>query len=201
MKSEIRVLDACQRLWKDRGIRDFTMDELAAEAGLSKRTVYKYYRSKEEIITAVVDRMIADMTAESERLLNEGQGPEAIFHQVLDYLFVRASFLTSRRSLEDMMRYYPHIWQKVSAFRIQRLDYMVTAVTGRASSSPPPGIDMRIAKAIVIASITNILDPRFLLENGISFQEATCQVFKLLLVMLGYDQSISLPKTRTQDSH
>ena len=92
MKSEIRVLDACQRLWKDRGIRDFTMDELAAEAGLSKRTVYKYYRSKEEIITAVVDRMIADMTAESERLLNEGQEPEAIFHQVLDYLFVTGQF-------------------------------------------------------------------------------------------------------------
>ena len=60
---------------------------------------------------------------------------------------------------------------------------------------------MRIAKAIIIASITNILDPRFLLENGFSFQEATYQVFQLLLVMLGYDQSITLPKTRTQDSH
>lgn len=189
MNSKERVLEGCQRLWSSRGLRDFTMDELAAEAGLSKRTVYKYYPSKEAIIVAVVERMMADVAAESDRLFNEGRTPGEIFYHTMDYLFMRTSFLTSKRSLEEMLRYYPHIWQRIHDYRIQRLDHMVTAITGRSTGSTPPGIDVRIAKAVVISAISTILDPHFLLENGLTFQEAASQVFRLLMMMLGYEQA------------
>lgn len=187
MNSPDRVLEACQRLWQKRGLKDFTMDELAAEAGLSKRTVYKHFRSKEEILTRVVERMMEDISAESQRLLDEGCPAEAIFQHMMDYLLVRGSFLTSQRSLEEILRYYPHLWQKISDFRLQRLDYVVNTVTGRPEASTPPGIDASIAKAVIISSINTILDPRFLLENGFSFKEASRQVFRLMVMMLGLD--------------
>jgi len=38
-----------------------------------------------------------------------------------------------------------------------------------------------------LSSINTILDPRFLLENGFSFKEASRQVFRLMVMMLGLD--------------
>lgn len=50
-----KILAACRKLIEQKGFRGFTMDELALNAGVSKRTVYKYYKSKDEIIEKVID--------------------------------------------------------------------------------------------------------------------------------------------------
>lgn len=50
-----RIIKACRDLAVEQGLRGFTMDELAQRAGLSKRTVYRYFDSKQAIIQASLD--------------------------------------------------------------------------------------------------------------------------------------------------
>ena len=53
-QSEQRVLDKTAELLSRRGIRGWNMDQLAAEAGLAKNTLYRIIGSKEQLIERVM---------------------------------------------------------------------------------------------------------------------------------------------------
>jgi len=51
-----RILQTTDRLFYEQGIRAVGVDTVAAEVGISKRTLYNYYPSKDELITAYLAR-------------------------------------------------------------------------------------------------------------------------------------------------
>jgi AcrR family transcriptional regulator len=51
-----RILETADRLFYGQGIRAVGVDTIAAEIGISKRTLYNYFPSKEELIVAYLSR-------------------------------------------------------------------------------------------------------------------------------------------------
>jgi AcrR family transcriptional regulator len=51
-----RILQTTDRLFYEQGIRAVGVDTVAAEVGISKRTLYNYYPSKDELIAAYLAR-------------------------------------------------------------------------------------------------------------------------------------------------
>jgi len=51
-----RILETADRLFYLRGIRAIGVDTIAADIGISKRTLYNHFPSKEALITAYLDR-------------------------------------------------------------------------------------------------------------------------------------------------
>jgi AcrR family transcriptional regulator len=51
-----RILATCDRLFNGAGIRAVGVDKIAAEIGISKRTLYNYYPSKDELVFAYLSR-------------------------------------------------------------------------------------------------------------------------------------------------
>ncbi|MDQ3232198.1 MAG: TetR/AcrR family transcriptional regulator [Pseudobdellovibrionaceae bacterium] len=54
---EIRIMEAAQTLFSRYGLKKTSIEEIAKSAGLGKGTVYLYFRSKEEIYEAVVQKL------------------------------------------------------------------------------------------------------------------------------------------------
>lgn len=52
------ILDAATAAFRDEGYESASMDRIADLAGASKRTVYNYFRSKEALFQAVVQRLL-----------------------------------------------------------------------------------------------------------------------------------------------
>ena len=55
------VLDAAGRLLVERGAGGTSVDAIAAEAGVSKATIYRWWASKEELLVDAVDRMRGEL--------------------------------------------------------------------------------------------------------------------------------------------
>ena len=55
---EQRILDATDRLFYGQGIRAVGVDTIAAEIGISKRTLYNHFPSKDDLIVAYLSRRI-----------------------------------------------------------------------------------------------------------------------------------------------
>jgi AcrR family transcriptional regulator len=51
------ILDAAETLFYGEGIRGATMDRIAARAGLTKRTLYHHFRSKDDLVAAVLSQV------------------------------------------------------------------------------------------------------------------------------------------------
>jgi AcrR family transcriptional regulator len=53
-----RILETADRLFYSRGIRAVGVDTIAGEIGISKRTLYNYYPSKDALIVAYLSRRL-----------------------------------------------------------------------------------------------------------------------------------------------
>jgi len=71
---EERILDTADRLFYGQGIRVVGVDTVAAEIGISKRTLYNYFPSKDDLIVAYLTRRL--------RPIERSEGPPA--RQILD---------------------------------------------------------------------------------------------------------------------
>ena len=58
-----RILDTADRLFYRQGIRMIGVDTVAAEIGISKRTLYNYFPSKDDLIVAYLSRRLRPIEA------------------------------------------------------------------------------------------------------------------------------------------
>jgi len=71
-----RILDAATRLFRERGYRKTDMDDIAHAVGLARNSLYRYYKNKEFILLACVER---DMGAFVERMRTlDGLHPDPV---------------------------------------------------------------------------------------------------------------------------
>src|SRR5215203_47679 len=56
------ILDATDRLLAKYGYKKMTIDDLAAEVGIGKGSVYLHFKSKEDIALSHIDRIIERLT-------------------------------------------------------------------------------------------------------------------------------------------
>ncbi|BCW90311.1 hypothetical protein sos41_34790 [Alphaproteobacteria bacterium SO-S41] len=77
-----RILDAAQALFWRYGVRRTSIDDVAAEAGVAKGTVYLYFDSKETLFFEVAERLCAEVWG----LMNAAQADTGPFVQRLTLL-------------------------------------------------------------------------------------------------------------------
>ena len=69
-----QILDAATALFVARGLGQVTIDEIAAAAQVTKRTIYTYFGDKAEVFTAVIERFrgraLSEQDAEHANLLD-----------------------------------------------------------------------------------------------------------------------------------
>src|ERR1044072_3308726 len=64
-----RILGPARAAFFAQGYSRFTMDGLAAELGMSKKTLYVHFAGKDEIVGAVIDHLGGEIRADADALL------------------------------------------------------------------------------------------------------------------------------------
>jgi AcrR family transcriptional regulator len=64
------ILDAAERLCAARGIEGVSIRDVAGEAGVSIPVIYHYYKSKTNLLRAIVQTRFGEIRAEFDRLLS-----------------------------------------------------------------------------------------------------------------------------------
>ena len=62
-----KIIDATVEEFKQNGLK-FTMNDLAKHLGISKKTIYTVFESKQAVLVAVADRYAADLNSMQEEL-------------------------------------------------------------------------------------------------------------------------------------
>jgi len=105
-----RILDKSYELIQRYGLRGFTMDDVASELGISKKTIYKIFDSKNQLISELVDR-IAEV--EKTSFLEEISKHEDWFDKFETMLTMYTPEDIPMRLVEELYRYYPEEKEKI----------------------------------------------------------------------------------------
>src|SRR5689334_7526023 len=100
-----RILDAAERLLGRYGYRKMTVDDLAAEAGIGKGTVYLSFPSKEEVVLGTVDRIVDAVCDEMARIAAADKpAAERVRAMLMARILIRFDRVAEyRESLNDLL--------------------------------------------------------------------------------------------------
>jgi AcrR family transcriptional regulator len=85
-KAEVRrmaVLEASTEIFSRQGYRGTTMNDIAAEVGLGKPSLYHYFKSKEEILVRLYENVLAEGVAAAQAVVDETPDPLEAFRKLL----------------------------------------------------------------------------------------------------------------------
>jgi AcrR family transcriptional regulator len=181
MDVRTKIISAGREMSAERGFHRINMADLAARAGVSKRTVYRYFPGKEAVIEATLANMMAQVSQSLTHLLEEEHDPALILTSLQKILLQHGAFAINPRSIHDLQHYYPHLWQKIERFRQEQLETALGVIAAKCDASQLNPIDFRIAKAVILGSIQAVLNPDFVLSNNLTFEDAVRQLSTMLL--------------------
>lgn len=109
---ELRIQERAAQVIFSRGIKGWSMDQLAADVGLAKNTLYKIINSKEELIEKViigyihsVQSRLAEIISNEENYLTALEKMSAEFPHMLNSLYAD--------SMQEIFLEYPSIEKQV----------------------------------------------------------------------------------------
>ena len=181
------ILDAAERLLAQIGYRKMTMDDIAKEAGISRRTVYGYFNSKEQVILGTIDRIAARV---AERLGMLSEKPESAADRLRQMLIDRV------RLRGDSVRPYAKALEEIFAalrpqYLARRERYfqaeaaVIASVLRQGQRSGELAVSSPLAMARLLILSTNAFLPHGLSPQQIlTDEQQTLRQLKALVSLL-----------------
>ncbi|MCZ2248380.1 MAG: TetR/AcrR family transcriptional regulator [Bacteroidia bacterium] len=116
MTTEEKILSGAQNLVFKYGIKSITMDDIAKHLGMSKKTIYSYYKDKDDILSKLVDFILEYNEKQITEISNRSKDPiDEIFQtmKIMADTFKRINPVL----FFDMMKYYPSIYNRFNDFK------------------------------------------------------------------------------------
>ncbi len=157
MKEEI--LKTATELFLDQGFKSITMDDIAREMGMSKKTVYTFYKNKEQIISESASYLFTSITGGIDVICSRQTNPIQELYDIKKFVL---EHLNGERTspMYQLQKYYPKIYQKM---RQGQYDYMQSCVTDNLQRGIEHGlfisdINVQFVSRIYFTGMTGIKD-------------------------------------------
>ncbi|MFA8451046.1 MAG: TetR/AcrR family transcriptional regulator [Bacteroidales bacterium] len=107
-KTEDIYIEKISQMFLEYGIRSVSMDDIAKKLGISKKTIYQYFKDKEDIVLKSCEYVINMKTSFVEDVIRKKLHP---IDEFLEFMAIddRAPKTESNTCTYDLLKYYPHI--------------------------------------------------------------------------------------------
>ncbi|HBV96543.1 MAG: hypothetical protein JL50_16825 [Peptococcaceae bacterium BICA1-7] len=175
-----RILAGFKKLSYTEGFHGATVDELSSRTGVSKRTIYRYFKSKEDMVDAVMSEIMARTEERVDRAMASSKKPVEKVMEAIRMVALNSEII-SPAIMRDLQKYYPHIWDKLECFRSKKVQLFIDMLINGNRDGYFREIDPRIFTASLLASIRAVLIPGFILENNLTLDKAMFGLFNIFL--------------------
>ncbi len=156
-----RILAQARAHFFSRGYASWTMDELANELGMSKKTLYVHFSGKDEIVAHLIDTFAAELRKDADNLLAD---------RALNFAEKLRGFVESMlervapidpRALRDLQRFAPHLFQRLEDVREKMIPYIFGRFVeeGQLSGVVRTNLPSSVAIAFFLHAMQGLMHP------------------------------------------
>jgi AcrR family transcriptional regulator len=181
MEEQEKILDFVEdKVFKD-GITKTTMGDLATEMKISKKTIYKFFPSKDELVKAIAKRFMNRVRKNIEATLNKDTNAVEKFTD----LVLTITNVVSRVGdswMKEMQKDFPKLWQEIDNFRTKMIyDNLAKVVEQGKSEGLLEDHPTSIILTIYTASVRAVIQPDFVINNNFSLKQAVQHTFRIMM--------------------
>jgi AcrR family transcriptional regulator len=113
---EVKILAVAQSLFMKYGVKSVTMDDLAKELGMSKKTIYTVAKNKEELVFKVLNNHLGNEMQQCCQFSEES------INAIEELLSIAKNLIEQMRSMNpavvyDLKKYYPKAYKLMEEYR------------------------------------------------------------------------------------
>ena len=196
-----RIIAAARRHLFTYGYSALTMDDLAAELGMSKKTLYVHFPSKDALIEAVLDQFLTEVRTSADALFNDASLSFPVKLHRFSEAMVRRFARINPHVLRDLQRSAPHIYRHIEELRHHNIPYVFGQIVrqGQAAGMVRPDVDPAFAIEFWRPAVQSLMHPDSLERLGLSLDQMFTKAINLffggLLTPAGrkdYEKHLSL---------
>lgn len=179
-EKRLEILERASAVYMKFGIKSVTMDDLARELGMSKKTIYKYFEDKSDLVRCIVE---LKMEMEQTMCINTVQLSENAIDNLIaiSKLIVEHARKMNPSVFFDLKKYHPDAWQFIDDHRTDFvMNMIITNVNqGIAEGLFRKSLNAEIIGRLYVSSIDNIFNPDIFPWPQFTFQAVYTEMIRL----------------------
>ena len=176
-----RILEAAAHRFMELGISKVTLDEIASDLRMSKKTMYKYFPSKEDLLKNIIHARIKL----NGKRFTDIMGSRKPFGEKLQEIFTfagREFSAASKQFVADLRRFSPELWEEADEYRRKTI---VTNVRNMIEQGKEEGMirkDLESDLFVLVfhSAVQNIMTPQTLSEQPYSTVQAFQGILRII---------------------
>lgn len=190
-KKEQELIGAVLQLFMQLGIKSLTMDEIARQLGISKKTLYKYVTDKKDLVSkamqCAIDEeqcVLCDLNAQEGNAMDKILAINKMVSEKLQSIQPAVIF--------DLKKYYPEAWEIMENHKREFIFNQVieNLTEGIEEGLYRENLNPEITARIYITLINSIFDSHLFERNIYSFQKIHTEVVRYHLRGIASEKGI-----------
>ncbi len=160
--SRARILRAVRTELFSRGYSALTMDDLAVELGMSKKTLYQHFPGKEDLVRAAIEEFAREIRAEAEQILSDRHLTFAEKLRGLTGGLLQRLSPLSPHLFRDLQRFAPALHDLVVSLRRKNIPHIFGRLIeeGQLSGKVRDDIDPGFAAEFLLHAMQGLMQPQ-----------------------------------------
>ncbi|MCX7780906.1 MAG: TetR/AcrR family transcriptional regulator [Negativicutes bacterium] len=159
----------------------FTMEDVARRLGISKRTLYENYSSKEELIGAIVDRVTSDFREKWQAVMEDDSlSVEEKLQKVITVRPAIKDQMNDRVAI-DIKRFMPREWEKAERAMDEQWQMIEALLAQGVKEKVFRPVYFPAVRKMLQGAYSEIADYSFLTQNKLTIDEMIGHVTDILV--------------------
>lgn len=177
-----RILEKSMEMFQSFGYSKVTMEEIASNLGISKKTLYKHFTNKENILRELVEAVKCNIEEKFEKIfIDESTDFIQKLQSVLDVIGENVRKMQGHLT-RDIIKNHPDIWLEIQEFRRKKSQVKFSKLVelGKKEGFIKAEVNSQIVMLAYTAAIHEILVPDVLSQIPLSANQVYDEIIKIL---------------------
>jgi len=159
-----KIVEGAKKLFQLYGFTRITIDEIAVNLKISKKTVYKHFKSKDDLIWGVVLSIQQPFVGRIQSAIDSDKDFHEILMEIFS-LFQQLSLQITPPMIQDM-RSMPHIWERIDALRRAAIseNFKKIILRGQKNGVIREDLDVTFMTNLWIHVVSSMLTPQTMMD-------------------------------------
>ncbi|WP_051106834.1 TetR/AcrR family transcriptional regulator [Paenibacillus terrigena] len=159
----------------------FTMADMAKQCGISTKTIYQWYPSKEDLIRDMVQHAIDEIKELEQAILKDHTLNRMEKLKALLVMLPRDFQFFDMKRLYELQRFYPEVWEYLNSFMEEQWDGVDQIVAEAQAEGLLGTFNRMLFIQLYLGGLNRLMEQAYVNQIGLTIREALNEMVDMMI--------------------